>query len=143
MDHIIALDYILLPFYLWLFYAIVKKMSERYSNADLKRFMLIAFGLRMFGCIAYSMLVQYYYGYAFTYFDGGAFFTEQISKNFSSISYLFAPFSETTEFFHATSLETGMAGYFQTPATNMVMRITAIFSFLSFKTFLITSLFFG
>ncbi|MEJ7626504.1 MAG: hypothetical protein WKF35_06565 [Ferruginibacter sp.] len=120
-------------------------MSNRYEEPDLKKILLIAFGLRMLGVFVYSMMVQYYYGYgdSFTYHDGGDFFHEQIKKDFSSIKYLFLPFQETRDWFESISMDKGLSAYFGTPSNNMIMRISGLLSFLSFNKFLIISLFFG
>jgi hypothetical protein len=145
MQHITLFDYILLPLYIALFYWRVKKTANAYSSADLKKFMVTAFALRMFGTIAYSMVVQYYYGYgdSFTYYDGGDFFTQQINKDSSSISYLFSSFTDSLDWYNSSSVEAGSSGFFATPENNMVMRISAVLSYLSFNKFLIISLFFG
>lgn len=143
--YITILDYALLPLYLALFYWHVRKKANGYEEAELKKFLMVAFGLRMFGSFAYSMVVQYYYGYgdSFTYYDGGNFFREQININIDAVSYLFSSFKETEAWYDATSLDTYFSGYFSEPANNMVMRISAIISYLSFNSFLIISLFFG
>lgn len=144
MTYITALDYILLPLYLALFYALVRKMSNKYTE-DLKKIMLIAFGLRMLGSIGYAMLVQYYYGYgdSFTYYNGGEFFTNQIHSDLSNVSYLFSSYKEATDWYNSIEGDVMMGGYFATPANNLVMRISAVISFLAFHKFLIISLFFG
>ncbi len=118
-------------------------MSNKLEAADLKKYLMLAFGLRMFGSVAYSMMIQYYYGYgdSFTFFDGSNFFTDQISKKPSDFTYLFASFKETSEWYD--SIITKSTGYFYTPSNNMVMRISAILSYLSFNKFLIIALFFG
>ena len=143
--HITLADFLLFPLYLAFFYWRAKKMSNRYEEPDLKKILLIAFGLRMFGAFVYSMMVQYYYGYgdSFTYHDGGDFFHEQIKKDFSNIKYLFLPFQETRDWFESISMDKGLGAYFGTPSNNMIMRISGFLSFLSFNKFLIISLFFG
>ena len=120
-------------------------MSNAYDSAELQKFILVAFGLRMLGAVAYSMMVQYYYGYgdSFTYYGGGQFFTEQISKDFSSIKYFFASYSEVGEWYNNVEGDIGMSGYINNPSGSMVMKITAIVSYLAFNKFLIIAIFFG
>src|SRR6476660_4748188 len=105
MQYITLLDYILLPLYLGLFYWRVRKVARTYTEPDLKKYFFTAFWLRMFGSFAYSMVVQYYYGYgdSFTYYTGGSFFTEQIKASFSNIEYLFASFETTAEWYNSIS----------------------------------------
>ncbi len=146
MQHIFILDYLLLPLYLAFFYWRVKKMAKKEENTGLRKPLLLAFWLRMVGAIAYSMLIEYYYGYgdSFKFFTGGNFFTDQISQHPSNFSYIFASFSKTSEWFD--SMSTGISeatGYFDIPSNNMVMRISAVVSYLAFHKYLIIALFFA
>src|SRR5688500_19603342 len=145
MQHITLVDYILLPIFIAFFYWRAKRMSNKYTSEEMKKYLMVAFGLRMFGSVAFCMLIQYYYGYgdAFTYYIGGNFFTEQIKSNFSNISYLFASFKETTDWYNATSTDMTVTGYFYTPANNMVMRLSAIVYYILLKSFMFITLFFG
>ncbi len=146
MQHITIYDYLLLPLYLLLFYILVKRRSLRFEDLELRKIFLIAFALRMFGSVAYSMLVQYYYGYgdAFTYYVGGNFIIDQIQADFSNIKYLVFPADELQRLY---SLENGKVGgingWIGISSTVAVMKISAVTSILSFNKFLITSVFFG
>jgi len=77
MQIITIYDFLLLPVYLYIFYFLVKRKSTGFTDTSMKKIFLIAFALRMFGSVAYSLLVQYYYGYgdSFTYYVGSDFFT--------------------------------------------------------------------
>lgn len=139
------LDYILLPFYILLFYFFTRRLANKLNDPELKKIMLNAFWLRMLGTIAYCMVVQYYYGYgdSITYYAGAQFFLARISEDFGSLSYLFAPFEEMESLYLMYSNNAGFTGYFSAPASNMVMRIATLFSYISFNSFVIISLFFG
>jgi hypothetical protein len=146
MQHIFILDYVLLPLYLALFYWRVKKMARKPEAAELRKYLFIAFWLRMLGSVAYCMLIEYYYGYgdSFKFYDGSNFFTEQISKNVRNISYLFASYKETADWYNSIVTYTrDSSGYFDLPSSNIIMRISAALSYLSFNKFLIIALFFG
>lgn len=119
-------------------------MSSR-TEETLKKPMLTAFFLRMLGALTYSMLVQYYYGYgdSFTFYEGGKFIAEQVSSDFSNIRYLFAPMKEVGDWFDSVNGDTSMSGYFSHASGNMVMKISALISFVAFNKFLIISMFFG
>ena len=146
MQHISIYDYLLLPLYLALFYILVKRRSLRFDDLELRKIFLIAFGLRMLGSIAYSLMVQYYYGYgdAFTYYEGGNFIIDQVKDNIGNIKYLFAPASELQRVY---SLEFGNSGgvngYIAADSSAAIMKASAMISILSFNRFLITSLFLG
>jgi hypothetical protein len=89
--------------------------------------------------------VQYYYGHgdSFTFFTGSNFFTDQFAKDPSAIKYLFASIKEIGDWYNANGGEQEFSGYFTTPSNNMVMKISAIISYVAFNRFLIVSLFFG
>lgn len=114
-------------------------------DKDLRKPLVTAFFLRILGAVAYSMLVQYYYGYgdAFTFYEGGKFISDQISSDLSKIRYLFAPMSEVGDWYNAESGRSSMSGYFSHASGNMVMKISALISFVAFDKFLIISMFFG
>lgn len=143
MQYITVLDYILLPIYIAFFYWRVRKIGNKPESAGLKKYLFIAFALRMLGTVAYSMLIQYYYGYgdSFTYFEGSNFFTEQIANAPGNFSYLFSSFKETAAWYDGIAAEN--TGYFMNPSNNLVMRISAILSYVCFNKFLIIALFFG
>src|SRR5690349_18993605 len=145
MQHITIYDYLLLPVYLYIFYAIVKRKSIKYTDPETKRYYLNSFYLRMFGSIAYSMLVQYYYGYgdSFTYYTGSNFLTGQISNDLGNIKYIFASPKEVYDLYNFEVGDINYSGYFAIGSALFVMKISAILSYLSFGKFLIISLFFG
>lgn len=143
MHYISAIDYVLLPLYLAFFYWRVRKMSHVAEIQDLKKYLFLAFILRMVGSVGYCMLIEYYYGYgdSLNFFSNGNFFTDQIAKDPSNIYYLFSSFKESSDWF--ASISTESSTFFYNPSNNLVSRISAIVSYLSFNKFLIISLFFG
>ncbi|MGB4845499.1 MAG: hypothetical protein WBP16_13610 [Ferruginibacter sp.] len=145
MQNITIFDYLLLPVYLYIFYLIIRKRSVKYTDAELRKYFLIAFFLRMFGSVAYSMLVQYYYGYgdSFIYYYGSNYLRDQILQDGSNIKYLFAKAAEVKTWYNVEVNNINYAGYFGIESNLFVMKISAVLSFLSFNSFLIISLFFG
>ena len=145
MQHITIIDYLLLPVYLYVFYIIVRKRSVKYTDAELRKIFLTAFWLRMFGSVAYSMMVQYYYGYgdSFTYYAGSIFLRDQVLQDAGNIKYFFAAAGEVKKWFDSEIGDNSYAGYFGTESNLYVMKISAIVSFLAFNKFLIISVIFG
>ncbi len=145
MEIITPTDYFLFPLYLLVFYLFARKIAKKQETPALRKYLMIAFALRMFGSFAYSMIMQYYYGYgdSFTYFGGGSFYLQEILKQPSNIKYLFLPVSVANEWYETTAADPVYIGYFATAANNMVMKISAVLGFLTFNKFLVTSLFFG
>ncbi len=144
MQHITIYDYLLLPLYLIFFYWRTKKVGKQLQDSFLRKCLFGAFAFRMLGAIGYSLLTEYYYGIgdSFTFYDGGTFYRQQILASADNIRYLFASFADTSELYNNVG-SGALAGYFDTPSNNMVMRISAIFSFFTFNKFLLIALCFG
>ena len=145
MQHITIIDYLLLPVYLYIFYMIVKKRAIAYTDAELRKIFFTAFFLRMFGSVAYSMMVQYYYGYgdSFTYYVGSNFLRTQVLQDASNISYFFAPAEEVKQWYDFEVGDINYAGYLGGAPNLFVMKISALVSLLAFNKFLIISIIFG
>lgn len=145
MQPITIYDYFLLPFYLVIFYLIVRKSAKKYANTPLKHFFLLAFWLHMFGAVFFGMLMWYYYGYGdtFGYFQGGDFIRQEILKNISSVKYLFYSGQDL----NSTAISLGYGDRIPLTMHNdgnaLVMKVSAVLSFFSFNQYLIISLFFG
>ena len=144
MQYITIYDYVLLPVYLFIFYIIIKRKSVKLADAELGKIFMAAFLLRMLGSIAYSMLVQYYYGYgdSFTYYGGSKFITDQIHNNLNNINYFFIDASDM-ERHYLDEGNTDLRGYIAANSSVAVMKLAAVVSFFSFHKFLIISIFFG
>ncbi|MFN8253136.1 MAG: hypothetical protein U0V75_14805 [Ferruginibacter sp.] len=145
MQIITIYDFLLLPVYLFIFYLLIKKRAAALETDELKKIFYTAFFLRMLGSVAYSMLVQYYYGYgdSFTYYKGSSFINEQLLKNLDNIKYLFTSSAEFQQWFNTEEGDMYLSGYTAISSNNMVMKIAGIISFLAFNKFMIISLFFG
>lgn len=143
MQYVSFLDFILYPFYLLIFYFCLRVHAKKHITPNLKSFFYNAFFLRMFGCFAYTLVIQYYYGYGDTlsYYKGGNIFFEQILKDFSNIKYIFSPVKEVAEWYDVNYDDTNFGSYFAQPTGNPVMKISGVLSFFSFNKILIISLF--
>lgn len=146
MSYIEITDFLLLIFYLIFFTGISVFIAKKSIDSPLRKFFLLAFLLRMLGSVLYALVFQYYYGYGdtFTFFKGGMFFTDRIAEDISNLKYFFIS-GEEMEAWYSNSPDADpiFQGYFSHPSGNMIMKISAIFSYLSFKRYLIVSLFFG
>ena len=145
MQIITIYDFLLLPVYLGIFYYFVKKKAAFFTDFNMKKIFFIAFFLRMFGSIAYSLLVQYYYGYgdSFTYYVGSDFLHKQLLQNFGNIKYFFASSAEFQQWYNTEDGNMNFSGYLGISSANAVMKIASLLSFISFNKFMIISLFFG
>lgn len=145
MDIITTYDFLLLPIYLLIFYLIVRRKSKKYKNIDLKKAFIIAFIVRMAGSVLYSSVMQYYYGYGdtFGYYEGGNVISFLLQKDISSVKYLFASGNEIAAAAKSAGYENMIPVSMPNDSNVFIMKISAIFSFLSFNKYLIISLFFG
>ncbi len=146
MDFITIYDYLLLPVYLFAFYFVVAMKAKKYEGTPLKKILLIGFFLHMAGSVLYCLVIQYYYGYgdSFGFFQGSDF----IRKVISSTGDPFSPFFMSSDDFEKmyavanvsdNTLPTGI----DVASNLMIMKISAVLSYLSFNSYLIISLFFG
>ncbi len=145
MQYITIFDYLLLPVYLYIFYLIVKKRSVKYTDDELRKYFFTAFFLRMFGAVAYAMLVQYYYGYgdSFVFYYGGDFLSTRVMEDLGNFRYFFKSASDVKAWYDFEIGNIGYSGYFGVGSNLFVMKISALLSFLSFNRYLIITLFFG
>lgn len=145
MQYITIFDYLLLPVYLFIFYAIVKKVSVKYPDAELRKYFFTAFYLHMFGAVAYALMVQYYYGYgdSFVFYYGSDFLSSRLIEDPGNITYFFKPAAEVKAWYDLELGDLNYAGYFGIASNLFVMKISAVISFISFNKYLIITLFFG
>ena len=145
MQYITIFDYLLLPVYLFIFYIIVKKISVKYPDAELRKYFFVSFYLHMFGAVAYAMLVQYYYGYgdSFVFYYGGNFLSTQVMNDADSVKYFFKPATEVKTWFDMEVGDLNYSGYFGIASNLFIMKISAVLSLISFNKYLIITLFFG
>ncbi|MEO6539920.1 MAG: hypothetical protein ABIN74_02970, partial [Ferruginibacter sp.] len=123
MQFITIIDYFLLPVYLYIFYIIVKRRSIELENAELMKIFFTAFFLRMFGSVAYSMMVQYYYGYgdSFTFYMGNNFLRDQVMQDAGNIKYFFEPAAEVYKWYNFEVGDINLAGYFSITSNLFIM----------------------
>ena len=145
MQYITVFDYLLLPVYLFIFYIIVKKVSVKYADAELRKYFFMAFYLHMFGAVAYAMMVQYYYGYgdSFVFYYGSDFLSTQVAQDARNIGYFFKPAAEVKLWYDAEVGDLNYSGYFGIASNLFIMKISAVLSLISFNKYLIITLFFG
>lgn len=145
MQNITIFDYLLLPVYLFIFYIIVKKISVKYTDDELRKYFFLSFYLHMFGAVAYALMVQYYYGYgdSFVFYYGGNFLNSHLLQDPGNIKYFFKSATEVKAWFDTEVGDLSYAGYFGIASNLFIMKISALLSLLSFNKYLIITIFFG
>lgn len=145
MQYITIFDYLLLPVYLYIFYVIIKKVSVKYADAELRKYFLVSFYLHMFGAVAYALMVQYYYGYgdSFVFFYGSNFLSSQVGQDAGNIKYFFSTAADVKAWYDLEVGDINYSGYFGIASNLFIMKISALISLISLNKYIITTLFFG
>lgn len=135
-------DLILIPVYLFLLSLYFKWRRKKLSNDTLKKYHFQAFWVKMFASI---LFVLYY-----TYLTGGdtrsLYYTEgnnlyhHLQNDSSNWRYIF---SRGINYDPGLVLNPFNEGYFREESNFMVIRLTAILSFITFGRFSLINLFFG
>jgi hypothetical protein len=116
------------------------------EDAAERKIFMTAFLLHMSGSFLYCMVIQYYYGYgdSFGFYMGSNFLRKVIEMDgepFNTLLMSGETFSKKYAMggFGDLDLPTGI----QTTSNLMVMKVSAMLSYLSFNSYVIISLFFG
>ena len=146
MQFITLVDFLLLPLYLFFFYFLIKITARKYLGTPLHKYFIVGFFLHMLGSFLYAMVVQFYYGYgdSFSFFVGGNFIRNYISNGSNPITIFFIS-SENLLNPQSGILSAGLelpVGI-GTNSNFIVMKCSALLSYISFNSYLTISLFFG
>lgn len=145
MQYITIFDYLLLPVYLFIFYAIIKKIAVKYPDPELRKYFFMAFYLHMFGAVAYALMVQYYYGYgdSFVFYYGSDFLSTRLLRDPGNYQYFLKSAEDVKAWYDFEVGDMNYSGYFGITSNLFIMKVSALLSFLAFNKYLIITLFFG
>ena len=145
MEIITQYDFFLLPIYLFIFYLIVRKRSNKYAAMGLKKTFLLAFWLRMAGSVFYCMLVQYYYGYgdSFGFYNGGNVIYDMIQQDITAVKYLFYPAKDIIAAAKLMGFADSIPVSMPNDSNAFIMKLSAVVSFLTFNKYMLISICFG
>ena len=144
MEVIRNIDYYLLPIYILLAVIIIRKLKNKLNpDTSTHKIYYIAFSLKVGGALLFALIVQYYYGISdsLTYFEQARNLHDNVVDNIWNIKYFFCSLEEykTINILannNITSVPYDLSGL-------MTVRITALITFLSFNTFLTTTILFA
>ncbi len=146
MQYITLVDFLLLPLYLFFLYFIIKITAKKYLGTPLHKYFITGFFLHMAGSIAYAMVIQFYYGYgdSFGFYKGSNFIRDLISNGGNPFTILFTSSEELLKpqnsiLNQGLDLPIGISSN----SNFIVMKLSALLSYISFNSYLIISLFFG
>ena len=136
------LEFILFPVYVALFYFLFSARRKNYTDPILKHYHKQGFWIKVVAVLAFTFfntMLSVGDSYLLFYTEG-ADLAHKILNDFSHIKWLYLPSSE----FDQTLLKNpANMGYLKGENNYMIVRITAILSFLSFQKYLILNLFFS
>jgi len=144
MPAITIYDYILIPFYLFIFYVIAARMSQFYSK-ELKVYFWASWSAHLLGSVLFALLIYYYYGMgdSLEYYMGGEMLNDLFQKDITNFRYLFSSSEHIQSVAEASNYGNMIPVNIGAEANLTVMKISSILSFFSFHKYLIISLFFG
>ncbi len=140
-------EFLLLPAYLFAFFWVTSLISKKYyAGSNLKKFLFLGLGAKMFGSIAFAMMSQYFFkeGDTFMYYTGGLDFKNFLFRNFpENLNLLFMPAEDYGNFYKLNAENFNNFGYMSSTGNLFAAKVSGFFSAFSFDGYLITSLFFG
>lgn len=136
------LDFFLFPFYVALFYFIFSARRKKYTDPVLKHYHKQGFWIKVFAVMGFTFFnTMLSMGDSFLlFFTEGTNICHMIMKDLSQIKWLYLP---GTEYDQSLLKNPANMGYLKGENNYMIVRITAVLSFLTFQKYLILNLFFS
>ena len=136
------LDLLLFPIYVALFYFIFSARRKNYTDPVLKHYHKQGFWIKIFAVLAFTFFnTKLSIGDSLLlYYGEGANFSRMILHDFSHINLLYQP---SASFDEGLLWDSSNAGYLKNENNYMVVRFSAVFSFFTFRSYLILNLFFS
>ena len=136
------LDFLLFPFYVALFYFLFSARRKNYTDPILKHYHKQGFWIKIVAVIGFTFFnTMLSVGDSFMlFFTEGTNICHMIMKDASQVKWLYLP---SVDFDQSLLKNPNNMGYLKGENNYMIVRITAILSFLSFQKYLILNLFFS
>ena len=136
------LDFLLFPVYVALFYFLFSARRKNYTDPILQHYHKQGFWIKIIAVIGFTFFnTMLSVGDSFLlFFTEGTNICHMIIKDLSQIKWLYLPSSEYDQ---SLLKNPANMGYLKNENNYMIVRITAILSFLSFQKYLILNLFFS
>jgi hypothetical protein len=136
------LEFILFPFYVFIFYLVFNARKKRINNPLLRKYYVQGFWVKVVSAFAFAIFSYYVSpGDARSlYYPEGANIYHLILKDPSNIKWVFVA---AKDFDTSLKVTTNYPGYFANEGNYFMIRLVAILSFLPFAKFLIITLVFS
>jgi len=139
MDYV---DFLLAPIYIFFLYLFFRRKRKKYANPLLQKYHRQGFWIKIFASILFIL----YYSYLTTgdttvlfHYEGNNLY-HLILKDGSNLKYIFKP---GKDFDLSLVKNPYNQGYFRDESNYMVIRLDALFSFISFGSYAVINLFFA
>lgn len=145
MQYITILDYVLLPFYLFIVYAIAYRIREKKypQKHPWRKYYIPALTVKITGAVFIGLIYAYYYkgGDTFNYFDHARVINSAMDESFLKwFNLIFhIPTYENGDYYNYIS----RLGWYADPSSYTVASITAFLSLFTFNTYLPTAVLFA
>ena len=135
-------DFILFPFYVALFYFLFSARRTNYTDPILRHYHNQGFWIKIIAVMGFTFFnTMLSVGDSFLlFFTEGTNICHMIMKDASQVKWLYLP---SIDFDQSLLKNPANMGYLKGENNYMIVRITAILSFLSFQKYLILNLFFS
>ena len=136
------LDLILFPVYVALFYFLFSARRKNYTDPILRHYHKQGFWIKILGVVAFTIFnTKLSVGDSFLlFYSEGANFSRLILHDLSHINLLYQP---SVNFDESLLWDSSNAGYLKNENNYMIVRFAAVFSFFTFRSYLILNLFFS
>jgi len=136
------LDILLFPLYAGLFALFFAWRRKKIEDPQLKRYHLIGFWIKVFSALAYILFSRFLakVDSLFLYYPEGINITHLILKDLTNIKLLFISGKDFDMNLLANSLN---RGYFNSESNYFIARLVTVFSFFSFGSYSVITLFFS
>ncbi len=136
------LDFLLFPVYVLIFYFIFSARRKNYTDPILKHYHKQGFWIKIVAVMAFTFFnTMISVGDSFLlFFTEGTNICHMIMKDSSQIKWLYLP---SIDYDQTLLKNPNNMGYLKGENNYMIVRITALFSFVSFQKYLILNLFFS
>jgi hypothetical protein len=137
-----VIDFILFPVYVWLIYLFFRQRKKKLDDPLLQKYFIQGYWAKVIGCIAFTIFNTYVsQGDSIgVYQPEGAHIRNLIINDISNIKLLVAPAATYDETLLFDSYNTATV---KAESNFLVVRISAIFSFLSFGKYFVNNLMFA
>lgn len=137
------IEILLLPVYVVILYLLIRQYHKRYNNPEHRIFFMTGFFVKIFFGIVFAFFSIYLLpGDTEMYFTGGLDFKKIILSDSGNLRFIFGSAKEFGEYYEVNNYRPENYGYVSAASNLMPIKFVALFSTITFNSYLLTTLFF-